>query len=422
MRRFEKWAEAVCICLLTASLCGCGEQAETDSVKGSGAVVSMEGTPIVDYSVPQLLPNILVDRKGYTLECEKRAAVKGRELPDGFRLIDAKTGETVYSGSLEKITYNAELGIYTGYAIFDDFATEGTYYLECDIIGRSYRFDIYGQMYRTLFLETYVGLLEACRDRTLSSSEAFALLAAYEWYGDIFPDGDQDGIPDVLKELQGWVAFMEESESDTQKGALYASFLAKFGYNYQKYDQQYATDCLRRASTVFSQVQTTIGKDADSFLALTELYRATGLFTYRNQISDYKSFFENNGSYLEETEYLYGIMTYMATRQKVDVELCEIFMNHLMTRGEEISKRYGDMIHPVTARNNGAEELLKRAVELSCVNYVLNSYQYTNIVEDFLHYLMGQNIESVCFYPEEGNRVSYLFLFAQLAEIHMEEE
>lgn len=423
MKQCRKRAGAAWAGILMALLGGCGIQAEQDIMNSPyAAVEGMEGTPVVDYSVPLLLPNVLVDIRGYTAECEKQAAVKGHELPETFRLRDAETGEEVYSGVLDKITYNEELELYTGYACFDEYTVEGTYYLECDIVGESYRFEIQESTYAELFQEVYESLMEACRDHSLEISEALSLLEAYEWYGEVFPDDNRDQIPDVLKALQSWISFMEESGPDAGDSALYAAFLAKFSYHYQKFDQAYATDCLRRASTVFAQAQTTLSRDADAFLALTELYRATGLFTYRNQISDYKSFFENNGSYLEEISYLYGAMTYMSTRQKVDVELCALFMTNLTNRGEEISKRYEDMIHPVAARNNGAEDLLKNAVELSCANYVLNSYQYTKITEEFLHYLMGQNVGSVCFYPEEGDRSSYMILFAQMAEMHREEE
>jgi len=423
LKQYGKRAVAVWTGFFTALLSACGIQAEQENNGNLYlAVEGMESTPVVDYSVPRTLPNVLVDIRGYMAESEKRAAVKGHELPETFRLIDAVTEEEVYSGQLEKITYNEELGLYTGLACFDEYITEGTYYLECDMVGQSYRFDIQDSMYAELFQETYDIRMADCRNHSLTISDAMSLLVAYEWYSDVFPDENGDQVPDVLKSLQSWISFMEDSGPDTGDEALYAAFLAKFSYNYQKFDQTYATDCMRRASTVFGQVQTTPGKDADAFFALTELYRATGLYTYRSQISDYKSFFENNGSYLEETSYLYGTMTYMSTRQKVDVELCALFMNNLTDRGEEISKRYEDMIHPVAARNNGADDLLKSAVELSCANYVLNSYQYTQITEEFLHYLMGQNAESVCFYPEEGDRSSYMLLFAQLAKIHMEEE
>lgn len=422
MERYGRRAAAAGAVIFMAVLGGCGMQTEQEnSVNPYLAVEGMESTPVVDYSVPHALPNILVDARGYMAECEKRAAVKGHELPETFRLIDAETREEVFSGQLEKITYNEELGLYTGIACFDEYITEGTYYLECDMVGQSYRFGIKDSMYAELFREIYDIRMEDCDDRSLTISDAMALLVAYEWYSEVFPDDNGDQIPDVLESLQSWISFMEESEPEAGDAALYAAFLAKFSYNYQKFDQAYATDCLRRASTVYGQLQTALNRDADVFFALAELYRATGLHTYRNQISDYKSFFENNGSYLEENSYLYGTMTYMSTRQRVDVELCALFMNTLTNRGEEISKRYEDMIHPVAARNNGADDLLKSAVELSCANYVLNSYQYTQITEEFLHYLMGQNAESVCFYPGTGDQSSYMLLFAQLAKTHMKE-
>lgn len=423
MNKYGKWTAAAWIGIFAVLSGGCGLQAEQEN-SGShyAAVDGMENTPVVDYSVPRMLPNVLVDVRGYTAGCEKRAAVKGRELPETFRLLNADTGEEVYSGRLEKVTYNEELGLYTGQICFDEYDMEGTYYLECDMVGQSYRFGIEDSMYTELFRETYDIMTEACADHSLAAADVMALLVAYEWYGGAFPDEDGDQIPDVLKTLQSWISYMEESGSEETDKALYAAFLAKFSYNFQKFDQTYATDCLRRASTVFGQVQTTLNRDADAFFALTELYRATGLETYRNQISDYKSFFENNGSYLEESSYLCGTMTYMSTRQRVDVELCELFMTSLTNRGEEISKRYEDMIHPVLARNNGADDLLKSAMELSCANYVLNTYQYTQITEEFLHYLMGQNAESVCFFPEEGDKSSYMILFAQLAETHMKDK
>ena len=321
------------VCALTAGLlAGCGAEQETEDEKNPYAgITAMEGTPVVDYTVPRQFPNIMAAR-GYSLGGEMDAAVKGHRLPGQFRLVDAATGEIVYTGEVEDVAYSEELGLYSGQLEFDDFQREGTYYLECDI---------------------------------------------------------------------------EEP--------LYAALLAKFSYLYQKSDHEYATDCLKRASTVFGQIQTAMGRDADTFFALTELYRATGLYTYRNQIADYKSFFENNSSYLEENGYLYAIMTYMSTRQRVDVELCEEFMGNLMNRSEEVSNRYADMIHPVASKNNGSEDILKCAVELSCANYIMNNYQYTRIAEEFFHYLMGQNPESVCFYEEDENRGGYLLLLAQLA-------
>lgn len=416
MKKYKGVCSALVSVLLAGSLTGCGERVETESEKSPYAAVSgMEATPVVDYTTPRQLPNILTDAVGYALGYEKLAAVKGRALPGEFRLIDAATEEIVFVGRIQEAEDGPESGLYRGTAEFSEFETPGVYYLECDRLGQSYRFEIRENLYGDLFREEYDRILEGCKKGTLELSDAAALLAAYEWYGSVFPDADGDEAPDVLQELKGWIAYREEHGVEPAEEAEYAALLAKFSYLFQKYDLAYATDCLKRASTVYGQSQEGICRDADRFFALTELYRATGLYTYRRQILDHKTFFENNNSYLKEREYLYAAMTYMATRQRVDVELCQSFMENLMNQSEELSRRYTEMIDPLEAKNNGEEELLWSAVELSCANYIMNNYQYTGITAEILHYLMGQNLESVCFYEAEEKKIDYLLLFAHLA-------
>lgn len=414
MKNNGRFLALLCSASLAVSAAGCGRRAEIgNGTIPSAAVGGMEEAPVVDYAVPRMSANILADLRGYSALGVKRAALKGKELPETFRLVDVRTGETVYSGAVEKAEYDGETQRYRGYADFSDFTDEGEYYLVCDLIGRSYRFEIREKYYLKLFRENLESLTKACEDGTLSVAAAADLLEAFEWYGALFEDGD--GLPDVLKALKTWVAYRESEGVEKSETALYAAFLAKFGYNYQNYDRSYATDCLKRASTVFGETENGAGKDADSFFALTELYRATGLAAYRDQIADYRSRFGNGGGYLDERGYRMGIMTYLATRQKVDVEMCETFMADLMDRAEDISGRCGRMTDPVTAADNTPEELLGQAIQVSCVNYVMNIYQYTRIVEEFLHYLMGINPESVSFYEETSDRSEYLLLLAQLA-------
>lgn len=416
MKKYRIVTGLLIVSVLSCICCGCEGAATTgNGQNGQAAVVSMEGTAIVNYTLPQMKPNILVNQRGYLSGSNKEAAVKGKTLPAQFRLVNAETKEVVYSGNIEEVTYNEEAGLYTGLVIFNDYSGEGNYYIECDTIGRSLPFEVQGDTYEMLFEETYNTMIKACQEQNATVSDVTALLTTYEWYPDIFPDADGNLTPDVLEEVAGWIEQREKTEDHTSEGPMYVAALAKFSYLYQKFDIRYATECLQHASAVFEQLQKTIGKDADNFYALTELYRATGMSTYRKQIADYADYFTDNTSFLEEQSYLYGALTYMATRQTVDVDLCNIFMDSLMGRGEEISNRYEEMIHPISAKNNGADDLLKRVRELSCCNYILNNYQYTVIMEEFLHYLMGKNVESVCFYPEEGERSGYLFLLAQLA-------
>lgn len=410
-----------CILLVTA-LGGCSPNSIESGTAQGVTLLSMESTPVVDYIVPEQTPNILVNQKGYQEESQKKAILIGKELPGEFALIDADTGKEVYRGRTEKVTENRELGLYTAYADFSDYAESGGYYLECQGIGRSYVFPIQKKIYGAFLEELQQEILEEPLEQESWVWELIMLLTTYEWYPVLYGDEDNNEIPDVLEELADRIAQVTETREEPQEQTLYVAFLAKFSYLYQKYDRAYATECLQRASALHAQGQSTVHRDAESFLALTELYRAEGLYRYRQQILDYKSFFENNSSCMEEQEYLLGAMTYMVTRQSVNVELCQILMEQIMSRGEEISVRYLDMTDPLTARNNGAEDLLKRAGELACANYIMNNYQYNQIMEELQHYLMGRNRQSVCFYPREGERAGYLLLCAQLAAVSETQE
>ncbi len=415
-------AWTVIISLLAGVCGGCGTKTETASGEGNyAAAVSMETTPIIEYTVPQLTSNVLVDRLGYQAVGEKEAAVKGKELPESFCLVNADTGESVYTGKIEKVSYSAETGLYVGYAVFEEYEKPGNYYLECDNVGRSYTFPIVSDLYIQMFDELSEQIMIECTQQTATVSEVAALLTAYEWYPELFGDEDMDEVPDVLELLAEWFQARENSGEDVQEGVLNAAILAKYSYLYQKYDKKYATACLQRASALFEKTQNTMQKDAESFFALTELYRASGLYNYRKQIIEYKSYFENASSFGRQREYLYGAMTYMITRQKVDVELCNILLDKMMDRGEEISNRCGDMTHPVTAKNNGTEDIVTHASEVIFVNYVLKSYQYHKTLEEFLHYLGGRNLQSVTFYPGEEEYAGYLLLLAQLASMPTEE-
>ncbi len=423
MRVSGKFVQIVVISLLIGLCCGCGTDTEVVKVESPyAAAVSMESTPIIEYTMPQLTANVLVDRLGYPVQGMKEAAVSGKELPEEFRLVNAETGEVVYRGTIEKTEYHAESGLTVGYAVFDDYHKPGDYYIECDKIGRSYTFSIVSDLYITFFEEVCEQILEGCEQQTASVSEVAALLTAYEWYPQLFGDEDENEVPDVLEKLVQWFMARESSGTDMEDGVCGSAVLAKFSYLYQKYDKKYATTCLQRASALFDKTQNTMQKDADSFFALTELYRASGLYKYRKQIEEYTSYFVNSSNFGNEREYLYGAMTYMVTRQKVDVELCNTLLDQMMDRGEMITNRVGDMTHPLSAKNNGTKEILTQASEVIFVNYVLNGYQYYQVLGEFFHYLGGRNVQSVTFYPGEEDRADYILLFAQLALMPTESE
>lgn len=399
-------------CIIALGICGCAATNVADSI--AMAEEGMEQTPIVDYTVPQQQPNILIDTQGYQIGGDKEAVVKGKTLPDHFRIIDKKTQEVVFSGTLDRTNYLEEGACYIGYADFTGFDRVGEYYLQCDNIGESYPFQIQDAIYEKLFYEQLAEMEASCDSGTISLDGINQLLIAYEWYPQLFVDGDGDTIPDTLEHINAWID--NNAQSMTGEGDYLVAVLAKFSYLYQSYNRKYATQCLQMASNLHSQI--TDHKNADNFYALTELYRASGLREYELKIEEQESFFEAGGSYLEQMGYLYGTMTYLVTRQKIDIELCSTLMSNMMARAEEIADVHDDILHPIFPRNNGNADLTKKAFELACANYVMNNYQYNHVQEDFFHYMMGRNKDSRSLYLELESREGYLVLLAQLTNIY----
>ncbi|MCR5255606.1 MAG: hypothetical protein K6D96_06700 [Acetatifactor sp.] len=399
----------ILMCAGTVLLCGCADKANSESAvvtnKYSGAT-GMEQTAVIEYSMPKVTPNILTDFCGYESTGSKRGVIVSEFVPDSFELIDRQTGETVYEGGT--VTKSV------GYADFSDFTTPGTYYIKCENIGRSYDFEIKDGLYEELLCGALEESYDRCESGEASYDEVVTLFTAYEWYPEYFADADENQVPDVLDATSKYMAYMENADTDEENSVYKAAVLAQFGYLYQNYDKNYATSCLKLAGAYFAKSQTISHQDAESFYALTQLYRASGKYSYREQLKNYGDFFINNSTYLEKDYYLYGAMAYMTTRQKVDVNVCKVLMSDIKARGEEVSDHHMDMISPVTAKNSGPEEILKRTRDMIFANFVLPSYQYNMTLEEMMHYLGGINPDAKCYYDEEDHS-DYILLLVQLA-------
>ena len=93
MRYSRKSAGILSLLLLFNSIGmnACGQAtAETGHV--SISMTGMENTPVINYTVPTLTPNVLVDQQGYAAVGEKQAVVKGRQPVETFRLVDRRDG------------------------------------------------------------------------------------------------------------------------------------------------------------------------------------------------------------------------------------------------------------------------------------------------------------------------------------------
>lgn len=485
MRKQTVMIALVCGILLV----GCRQIPLENIQPGDNNFASMEETPDLSYEVPVSIPGILVNQLGYMTSSTKVASFKGKEMPEVFYVIDAESGDTVYTGVLEDKGYNQELGEYNSYGDFTDLQTPGHYYIEAPVLGRSYSFTIGDQVYDEIFREAcrqyyynrcgitltteYAGenAHNACHtgkallkeDTSISLDVAggwhedekgqknvvtaartmSVMLLSYELYTDSFTDDmgipeSGNGIPDILDEVKYEAEWMLKMQ-DQQTGAVYAGVtvyasngnvvgktadiyvepaspeaemafamaLARFSYLYQNYDNEYATFCLKAADRAWKHAQlyeTDTDKEEDKwkFAAAAELYRAAGKRSYHKYIEEYLT----TEKWQEEQDeiVLLGCVTYISTKQTVNLTLCEKIMKMLMDQAEEISEAARSDIY-FTAGNKQQDNhnrLLLNMMYLTVVNHIITNHEYETIIENHLHYFLGRNDNAVSYIDDAG--------------------
>lgn len=266
------------------------------------------------------------------------------------------------------------------------------------------------------------------------------MLLAYELYGSAFgddmgiPESGND-IPDILDEIRyeiEWLLKMQDPASgavysgvtvyeqgagkgpvsyvepaDMEAAKAFAAVLAKFSYLYRNYETTFATDCLKASDRAWKYVELNGERElteADpwKFVAATELYRASGLSACHRFVTEYLSQVDT-GEELDEVTFL-GYVTYISTKQRVNLDLCESITKKLMQRAEEISAaadRSGYLVEEGEGNEHNLK-LLQNMMYLTMVDYMIANHEYDNVIENHLHYLMGRNEQAVCYIDIEG--------------------
>ncbi len=478
------------ICVIC--LAGCG-RIFSDEITHSGEndFDSMEETPDLSYEVPVSTPGILVNQVGYITSSTKIAVFKGKEMPRKFHVIDAESGEIVYTGFLEERGYDQELGEYNSYGDFTALQAPGSYYIEAPVLGKSYTFSIGDQVYDEILREAckqyyynrcgmtltaeYAGenAHNAChtgkaflkedtsisldvtggwhqdekgqKNVLMSAQTVATILLSYELYEDIFTDDmgipeSGNGIPDILDEVRYEIEWLLKMQ-DPQTGAVYggvtvyapndnvpgktadiyvepesadaerafAMALAKFSYLYQDFDNRYATACLKAADRAwkyaeFHKEDEDVREDKWRFAAAAELYRAAGKRSYHKYIKEYLT--QEKWCEDQDEILLLGSVTYISTKQTVDIGLCEQIMEMLMSRAEEISEAAGSNIYLTTGNKeqDNNDQMLLEMMYLTVVNHVITNHEYETVIENHLHYFLGRNDKAVSYIDKAGSR------------------
>jgi endoglucanase len=395
----------------------------------------MEEAPVLEYDVPVMYPSVFINRVGYSVDKEKVAIVSGKYLPEMFRVVDAVTGIVVYTGKLQERGFYSEAEEYTGYGDFSEVEQEGTYYIECDVVGRSYSFEIADAIERREFEEcltemetrlkqlslevsqdtNYWELMGGDRDAWMES--LLYLLLTYE----VYPQANQSEdtrqtsrILEVVEEgIQG-LLYLQDKETGGAQGHsyLYATILTKYSYLYQQYDSVLANEILNLADRAWRYGEKLHNKnesgedEAYRITAAAELYRATGRYNYRNVFMEYGNAMLTaaagsnvNGNTQKDVltdEEIIGQtlakITYLSTTQRVNLNLCNMFISQLMQEAEDIAAQMDqNFLEDGIQSTDEGDRLFWNLIVLSVVDYAITNHEYGLVLENQYHYLCGRN-------------------------------
>lgn len=410
---------ALCLCVVLSG-CSGGADYALGTTEYGFSLSDTEAEP--SYEVPLVMPNVIIDRFGYEPGSEKIVIFHGTELPDIFTLRDAESGETVYTGSVKTKGTEEDAGEYNSYGDFSDFKRPGNYYIQVDTYGESYPFIIHDNLYYSLYKRA-CGKLHALRsddsggwqmkeagtDKEISACMSVCqLLLSYEMFPEVYTDDTDisesgNGIPDILDECRYEVQWLLEQagKEDAAEGIICgyrAAVFAKYAYLTKNTDNTFAEECLKAAEAAWKNANKDLSvPDGLIAFAAAELYRMTGGRQYLGLAEEYlRNSTEQTGK-LSDSEFFGGV-TYMNTKNIVDVELCDAIIRKIMEEAEEIaevSKNSSFFVYGEEDRID-RKELLQEMMRICIVNHVITNHEYKMVIENHFHYLMGRNPDSIC--------------------------
>ncbi len=98
-----------------------------------------------------IAPDININQIGYKPSDKKIAVLRGEDLSDEFKVVNAETDEVVYEGKLSDSIENATADETNRFADFSSVYKAGTYYIEHAEAGKSYTFEIGSNVYDDSF-------------------------------------------------------------------------------------------------------------------------------------------------------------------------------------------------------------------------------------------------------------------------------
>jgi len=286
--------------------------------------------------------------------------------------------------------------------------------------------------------------LDAQADRDVAQGCRIAqnLLLAYEMNPEKMGDDvgipeSGNGVPDILDEIRyeiDWLIKMQDERTGGVYGSAittgdggdisqskvevtpitmeatirFAALLADFSYHYQSFDPDFATRCLKCADRAYNLFVNTedVNKSALCFHAAAQLYRATGSTDYEKVLTAFFGKADYSTLFNEDEDIFLGSITYISTSQKVNVDICSTIMKLLMKKASKIAQAARNSAYMVTDTSDHSRILDDMRV-ITITDHIIYNYEYTTIIENHAHFLMGRNREAVN-YVTDNTEHTYL--------------
>ena len=109
---------------------------------------------------------------------------------------------------------------------------------------------------------------------------------------------------------------------------------------------------------------------------------------------------------MENDFVFWGCVTYLSTKQRVDVNTCEDIIKILMQEGERISyaSKNSKLLVSMDEQPSGSAALLRDITRLAVVDHIITNHEYATVLENHLHYLLGRNLQSISYLDGAGSR------------------
>ncbi|MBQ7942865.1 MAG: glycoside hydrolase family 9 protein [Lachnospiraceae bacterium] len=364
------------------------------------------------YKVPVSTVKVLVDHNGYSVDADKYVYFLGVEHSESFRVIEKDTWKTVYTGEIEKERYDKESGYYVSVGEFSEVVEPGTYFIETDIIGRSYSFEIaeepmqktfqslLGAMGSIDYEETPKGVIDACFNMQ-------ALFMALHQHGATF-EKDNDLITQLLKVAE-WMTAIQDADTgsiyeDYEATAAFCGIMAVCADRFGKYEDGLAaeyTTAYKKAWKCLASWNKAAGQETYPeayFYVNTQLYRYHQNKTYQTAIHTYLK--NRKDSITDDRFSFYGAVAYLETEKGTDRDLCSGLMQELVEEAEKISEASKADTFLVYAEDIALD--LEKALIIGLVDYITPSKEYEVILENMIHYILGSNESGKCYLTSDG--------------------